>query len=249
MKPWPYPRLFAHRGGGALAPENTLAGIRFGQSLGYRAIEFDVRFSRDGAAVLQHDANLDRNTDGHGPVAERDWTELAQLDAGAWRGEGYRGERLARLEEAAALLRSLHLYAHVEIKRVPGQHRECGERTARAVASLWAGAPEPPLLISFSAEALDAAKAAEPSLGRGWIVQAPWDGDRSPLERLDAASFHLQHDLITPELVRSLHAEGRRVVAWTVNEPERVRQLVDWGVDGIVTDNLREIATGFPELL
>jgi len=249
MKPWPYPRLFAHRGGGALAPENTLAGIRFGQSLGYRAIEFDVRFSRDGVAVLQHDANLDRNTDGHGPVAERDWAELAPLDAGAWRGEDYRGERLARLEAAAALLQDLHLYAHVEIKRVPGRHRECGEQTARAVARLWAGAAEPPLLISFSADALDAAKAAEPSLGRGWIVQAPWDGDRAPLERLEAASFHLQHDLITPGLVRSLHAEGRRVVAWTVNEPERVRTLAGWGVDGIVTDNLREIATAFPELL
>lgn len=249
MKAWPYPRLFAHRGGGSLAPENTLAGIRFGHALGYRGIEIDVRYSRDGVGVLQHDARLDRNTNGSGPIAERVWTELAQLDAGAWRGEAWRGEGLVRLADAAPVIRSLRQYPHVEVKRVAGQHRECGERTALAVTELWAGAAERPLLISFSAEALDAARAVAPALDRGWIVEGPWDGDLGPLERLDAASLHLEHDLITPELVRSLHAGGRRLVAWTVNEAERVRTLVDWGVDGIVTDNLRELAARFPELL
>ncbi len=198
MKPWPYPRLIAHRAGGTLAPENTLAAIRLGKALGYRAVEIDVRFSRDGVAVLQHDAAIDRNTTGTGPIANRTWAELESLDAGSWRDEAYRGEPLARLPDAAALLRSLGMFAHVEIKRVPGRHRECGELVARAAASCWRGSREEPLLISFSADALDAARAAEPSIARGWIVEEPWDGDLSPLERLDAASLHLEHVLITP---------------------------------------------------
>lgn len=249
MKTWPYPRLFAHRAGGTLAPENTLAGIRFGHSLGYRAVEIDVRFTRDGVAVLQHDAAIDRNTDGTGPIADHDWAALSRLDAGSWRGEGFRGEPMARLADAAALLQSLRMYAHVEIKRVPGQHRECGLRTAKEVAAHWRGAAEAPLIISFSAEALAAAMEAEPSLPRGWIVEAPWDGDLEPLVQLEAASLHLEHDLITPELVREVQAQGRRVLAWTVNDIERGAELVAAGVDGIVTDNLRQFATRFPDLL
>ena len=249
MKPWPYPRLFAHRAGGTLAPENTLAAIRFGRSLGYRAVEIDVRFSRDGVAVLQHDAAIDRNTTGKGPIANQTWAELGLLDAGSWRGETYRGEPLARLSEAAALLRSLGMFAHVEIKRVPGLHRECGERVARAAASCWRGSSEEPLLISFSADALEAALAAEPSIGRGWIVEEPWDGDLAPLERLDAASLHLEHVLITPRLVEAVHAQGRRVLAWTVNDTARAAELLALGVDGIVTDNIREFSSRFPELL
>jgi glycerophosphoryl diester phosphodiesterase len=249
MKPWPYPRLIAHRAGGVLAPENTLAAIRFGQSLGYRAVEIDVRFSRDGVPVLQHDAALDRNTNGAGPIAERTWVELSTLDAGSWRSDAFRGEPLARLPDAAALLRSLRMFAHVEIKRVPGRHRECGEQVARTVASCWEGAGEAPLLISFSADALDAARLAAPELGRGWIVEEPWDGDLSPLAAIEAVSLHLEHVLVTPEVVARVHAGGYRLLVWTVNDVTRARELLAMGVDGLVTDNLRELAARFPELL
>jgi len=93
------------------------------------------------------------------------------------------------------------------------------------------------------------AKAAEPALQRGWIVEAPWDGNLAPLEALDAASLHLEHVLITPALVREVHAGGRRLLAWTVNEAARAQELLDWGVDGIVTDNVREFAERFKALL
>ena len=73
---WPFPRIFAHRGGGTLAPENTLAAIRLGQSLGYSAHELDVKLSLDDRAVLMHDATLERTTNGIGRAAEM------QSDAG-----------------------------------------------------------------------------------------------------------------------------------------------------------------------
>lgn len=249
LKPWPYPRLTAHRGGGKLAPENTLAAIRFGHSLGFRSVEIDVRFSKDGVAVVQHDAMLDRTTSGTGPIAERTWPELARLDAGAWHSEAYRGEPLARLPDAAHLIKSLRLSVQVEIKRVPGRHRECGEAVARQVASLWEGERDLPLLISFSAEALEAAGRVAPGLPRGWIVEEPWDGDLSPLADLDAVSLHLEHVLITPALVERVHGSGRRLVAWTVDDVGRAQSLLSMGVDGLVTDNLTALASRFPELL
>ena len=249
MKPWPYPRLVAHRGGGKLAPENTLAAIRRGHALGFRAVEFDVRFSKDGVEVLQHDAALDRTTSGSGPLAERTWAELAALDAGSWHSEPFRGEPLARLADAASLVRSLGLFANVEIKRIPGRHRECGERVAHAVAEYWKGAREVPLLSSFSADALDAAKDAEPSLPRGWIVEDPWDGDLSPLAKVGAVSLHIEHVLVTPALLARVHEAGCRLLAWTVNDVARAGDLLDMGIDGLITDNLQEFAARFPGLL
>lgn len=249
MTPWPYPRLVAHRGGGKLAPENTLAAFRLGHSLGYRMAEFDVRFSRDGVATLQHDAALDRTTSGHGPLSDKSWAELATLDAGSWHSTAFRGEPPARLSDAAGLLRSLRMFANIEIKRIPGRHRECGELVAHAVASLWDGSSEVPLLSSFSFEALEAAREAQPLLPRGWIVGKPWDGDLAPLARVEAASLHLEHALVTPDLVTRVHAQGCRVLAWTVNDVERAEELLRAGVDGLITDNLREFAARFPELL
>jgi glycerophosphoryl diester phosphodiesterase len=249
MKPWPYPRLCAHRAGGSLAPENTLAAIRLGHTLGYRAVEVDVRFSSDGVEVLQHDAVLDRSTSGHGPLADRPWAELARLDAGSWHSPPFQGEPLARLADAAVLLRSLHMFANVEIKRIPGRHRECGERVAHAVAEYWKGAREVPLLSSFSADALDAAKHAEPSLPRGWIVEEPWDGDLSPLAKVGAISLHIEHVLVTPALLARVHDAGCRLLAWTVNDVARAGDLLEMGIDGLITDNLQEFAVRFPELL
>lgn len=68
----PPPRYFAHRGGGTLAPENTLAGIRLAARLGYRAVEFDVMLSGSGTPVLIHDETLERTTNGSGAVATTD---------------------------------------------------------------------------------------------------------------------------------------------------------------------------------
>lgn len=248
MKPWPFPTLVAHRGGGTLAPENTLAAIRLGQSLGYRAAEFDVKLSRDGVAFLLHDATLDRTTSGHGPAGGRDWADLAGLDAGGWHSSPFRGEPLARFDEAARTLLAGGTLANIEIKPSPGRERETGLKVAAAAASLWEGHPAP-LLSSFSLDALLAAREAAPELPRGWLVKAPVDADFEHLDRLEAASLHFSHRHASPELVDRIHAGGRRAMVWTVNEIGRAEVLLGWGVDGIFTDNLQAFAKHFPTLI
>ncbi len=147
MKRWPYPRIFAHRGGGSLAPENTLAAFRLGQSLGYAAHEFDVKLSKDGVAILLHDPTLERTTNGKGRAADITWDELRGLDAGGWHSEPFRGEPVPSFEEVARLLRSKGTLANVEIKPTPGFERETGERVAQFAARLWQGAAVPPLRL------------------------------------------------------------------------------------------------------
>jgi glycerophosphoryl diester phosphodiesterase len=249
MTAWPYPKLVAHRGGGSIAPENTLAAIRVGQALGFRAAEFDVKLARDGVAFLLHDSTLDRTTSGRGPAGERTWAELAPLDAGGWLSDAYRGEPIPRFDDAARVLRERGTIANVEIKPVPGTDRETGRRVAERAAALWEGAAVAPLLSSFSFEALVAARDAVPALPRGFIVAAPTDADFARMEQVGAVSLHCARQHATRELIARAHAAGLRVLVWTVNDPPEAERLLAAGADGIITDNLRQFASRFPELL
>ena len=249
MRDWPYPRIFAHRGGGSLAPENTLAAIRTGQSLGYAAHEFDVKLSRDGVAMLLHDHTLQRTTTGRGRAADLDWADLATLDAGAWYSAAFRGEKLAAFDDAAKLLRSKNTMANVEIKPTPGFEAATGRQVARDSARLWAGASVAPLLSSFSFEALMAAKEAAPALPRGWLATELRTEDWARLAALDAVSFHTDHRKLAIADIARLHDKGYRVMVYTVNDVAIAEKLIEASIDGLFTDNLREFAARFPEAI
>src|SRR2546425_7902993 len=148
-EPWPYPRIIGHRGGGTLAPENTLAGIRKAATMGFGGVEFDVMLSADKVPLLIHDETLDRTTNGQGSVAATPYARLASLDAGAWFGPEYRGERVPTLEQAGKLCVELGLWANVEIKPAQGFERETGAAAAKLALELWRGASPAPLLSSF----------------------------------------------------------------------------------------------------
>jgi glycerophosphoryl diester phosphodiesterase len=249
MKSWRYPKLFAHRGGGSLAPENTLAAVKLGQSLGYRAHEFDVKLTKDNVAMLLHDTTLERTTSGKGRAADFTWQELAGLDAGAWHSPAFKGEPLAKFEAVAQQLIANGDMANVEIKPTPGAGRETGLAVAREAAKLWAGARIPPLLSSFDFEALMAAKEAAPDLPRGWLVDPFTDADWGRLEQLQAVSLHTNHKKIDVKDIARLHDRGYRVMLYTVNDAAIAERFLEAGVDGLFTDNLRVFAERFPQMI
>jgi glycerophosphoryl diester phosphodiesterase len=238
---WPYPRIVAHRGGGRLAPENTLAAIRLGASLGFAGVEFDVMLAGDGTPVLIHDETLERTTGAAGEVARMPYAELAKLDAGAWCGERWRGERIPTFAAAAGLCQELGLWANIEIKPAKGYERATGEAVARATRALWRGASLPPVLSSFSIAALEAARAAVPELPRGYLVEAIPGDWRERLRALDAVALHCHYRALTPTVAGGIHAAGYAVLCWTVNDPGEARRLLDGGADCLVTDALDQI--------
>ena len=249
MKDWPYPRIVAHRGGGSLAPENTLGAIRVGQSMGYRMHEFDVKLSRDGVAMLLHDPTLERTTNGQGRAADMDWADLRKLDAGAWHSDAFRGEPVASFEEAARLLRSHGTLAHIEIKPTPGFDVETGRKVAEMTLELWRGATVPPVFSSFSFDALMAAKEVAPGIPRGWLISQFTGADYERMAALDATSVHTNYRKFPMGELRKLHGLGYRVLLYTVNEVAAARSALEAGVDGVITDNLREFAESFPDLI
>ena len=246
---WPYPRIIAHRGGGSLAPENTLAAIRCGRAHGFRAVEIDVKLAADGVAVLMHDATLERTTNGTGAVKSRTWPELARLDAGSWHSTAFQGEPVAGFEAVANFLRESGMLVNVEIKPNPGDEAVTGARVAELCAQYWQGAAVPPLLSSFSVASLEAAQRAEPQLPRALLEDAPVPADLARLAALGCRSLNCDHAGIDREAVALFHAAGYRVLAYTVNDPARAQVLLDWGIDGVITDNLAEFAGRFPAFI
>lgn len=245
VKPWPHPRIIAHRGGGALAPENTLAGLRRARSLGFSAVEFDVMLAGDGVPVLMHDETLERTTDGRGAVAATPYAALAALDAGAKFDPVYAGEPVPAFAAAAKLCVELGLWANVEIKPARGHARETGLAAARVAAAAWAAPGAAPLLSSFDPEALDAAREAAPRLERGLLVDGvPADWKRR-LERHGCVSLNCDHRRLGERDLRAVRDAGYWVLCYTVNDADTARGLFARGVDAIFTDRLDLIGPEF----
>ena len=227
----PLPRWIAHRGGGRLAPENSLAGIKLAARLGFRAVEFDVTLTADRTPVLFHDETLERTSNGSGRVCETADSDLFALDLG-------HGEGIPRFADAAALCIRLGLLANVEIKPAPGDDEITARVVAEMAGRLWAGAEVSPLISSFSQHALTVARDVAPAFPRGLLfglVPADWP---EILERIRAVSVHCAAEALTDETL--LEAGERRVpvLAYTVNLKNRANLLFERGVSGIFTDSL-----------
>jgi glycerophosphoryl diester phosphodiesterase len=248
---WPYPRILAHRGGGTLAPENTLAGVRRGMAAGFRAIEFDVMLARDGVPVVLHDPRLGRTVPGRGSVADIDARDLAARDAGAWFGPDYAGEPVPLFVEFAQYCKAHGVWMNIEIKPVPGFEAQTGTVVARLAAAMFAdelGAgrvERAPLLSSFSEVALQAARDAAPAVPRAWLTSSiPPDWERRARE-VDAVAIHTDHKRLTAVAAAQVKAAGLGLFCYTVNEPARARELFGWGVDGLCTDRIDLIPPDF----
>lgn len=238
---WPYPKLFAHRGGGVLAPENTLAGMRMAAKQGYQAVEFDVKLAACGTLIVMHDETLDRTTNGNGLVVETTFADIAKLDAGSWHSEQFAGERVPAFGELAELCIGLGLLCNVEIKPNTGQARDTGTAVALACKNIWAGKKYLPLLTSFSYAALLAVRDAAPEFPRGLLFEqlpANWKAQSNELESL---SVNCNHAHVSVDQIQAIRSAGYRMICYTVNDVAKARKLFTWGVDGLFTDNLTQM--------
>jgi glycerophosphoryl diester phosphodiesterase len=239
------PLVFAHRGGGALAPENTLAAFDNAVALGADGLELDVHLSRDGVVMVQHDPTLDRTTDLKGPIAGRTAAELAVADAGwhftrggeyPFRGGGVRVPKLAEI---------LARYSRV---RVIIELKTGSPELARAVVAAVraADAIERVCVGSFDVRGLRVVRALEPAIAtsaaRGEVALAlakVWC--RWPLAKAVYGGFQVPERsgrtrVVSSSFVKAAHRARLGVQVWTVDQPEDARRLLSLGVDALITD-------------
>ena len=227
---------FGHRGASYDSPENTLAAFRLAREMGADGAELDVALSRDGVAVILHDATVDRTTDGSGGVADLTLSELKALDAGSWFAPEFARERiptLAQVFEAVGhdLLLNLELKAMgVDPEGLAAAVVACIDQHAMA---------DSVLISSFNPLALRAVRRTRPDLPLALLYGpslpqpelARWVEDLAPL-----AALHPEHRRVTAEHVAWARGHGCQVNTWTVDETGEMRRLIDLGVDGIITD-------------
>jgi len=250
---WPFPRVLAHRGGGALAPENTIAAIRAGLERGFRGVEFDAMLAVDDVPVLMHDPTLERTALIVGAVGDRTAAELERIDVGGWHSPRFVGEMVPTLQRTLRFCREHGIWPNVEIKPAPGVEAATGAAVARVTAEVFVDWVRPggdradqvdarvPLLSSFAPAALIAAREVAPNLPRGWLVDRVSPSWRADVARLGCVSLHTNHRHLTDLLVREIKRTGTWLFCYTVNSPQRASTIFSWGVDALCTDAIDRI--------
>lgn len=241
-----HPLVFAHRGGCALGPENTIAAFDLGRAAGADGLELDVHLSSDGISVVCHDDLLDRTTDSTGPIQARTAADLARVDAGHRYADGagqfpFRGLGIGIPILRDVLFRYRDMVIIVEMKE---DSAEIGRAVAAEVRA--ADAVERVCAAGYGQRSLDAARAALPEMATSASrPEAQWAVYRSiaglPVRRAPYNAFQVPETagwlrIISPRFIRHAHDAGRRIQAWTIDDEPDMRRLLGWGVDGLISN-------------
>jgi glycerophosphoryl diester phosphodiesterase len=241
------PMVVAHRGASVEEPENTIEAFEAAIDAGADAVEFDVRMTADGFAVVMHDPDVSRTTDGTGRVSEMSLKEIRALRI-AFPGGGATG--VPTLEEALRCLAG-RAAADIEIKNLPGEPGFTPDREAAVEATLAAldpvGFTGQVIVSSFNPASIAHCRRLRPDVHTGLLASHDVDADEAL--RLATADGH---PWVLPFVLKVLeagdgfadrvHQGGALLGVWIADDPETARRLFELGVDAVATNDPRAIA-------
>lgn len=243
-----------HRGYPAVAPENTMASFKAALDAGVDGIELDVHLTKDNQLVVAHDHQIGRtlrprnaspaSPDGSrakgqpvAPVLLRDITlaELRELSAGEWFGPEFSGETIPTLDEVLELVRG-RIRLFIELKAgsffYPGVERRLLDclREHEMLDQVQVSSFDHPALVEL--------KRLEPTLSTATLISCR---PVRPVEIARAAgadAIHPFHGFVTPAFLDEVHAAGLAVHTWTVDDPDEIKRLASWGIDGVMSNHV-----------
>ncbi len=237
----------AHRGGAALAPENTLVAFRQAVDR-WRTdmLELDVQRTRDGELVVAHDETVDRCTDGTGRVMDLTWAELSRLDAGyRFTPDGrtfpFRG-RNVRIPRLVEVLRAFDVRVNLELKPAShGSERELAELLRRegAVSRVCVGSEDDEIGARLFEALPDGCHFYPRQAATDFVLKVKWGEEPPRDDRFTVLDVPLTYDgapVFDAALREAAERRGKWINVWTVDDPEQVRRLVAERVGGIMTD-------------
>lgn len=230
------PRVLGHRGASFDAPENTLAAFELARRQGADGVELDTSLSKDGVPVVIHDLTLDSTTDGNGPVRDLDLKALKALDAGSHFDLEFRGERIPTLDEALEVI-GPDMTVNIELKTASWRADGLEQAVLRVIRRH--GASSQVIVSSFNPLALRRFRALAPDIPIGYLY--------SPDEPIylrygwlmlgvPHQARHPHQSMIDAQYMAWARKHGYQVNTWTVDEPDRIRELRDLGVNAIITN-------------
>ena len=229
-------RVIAHRGDSRHAPENTLPAFTAAAQLHVNFVELDYRHSADGVPFAFHDEDLDRCTDACAqwggrkiPFAAKTAAELRTLDAGAWFNPRFAGTRIPTLEEA--------IDAICAGGSLPLIERKAGDAATFIELAARRGNADRVALMAFDWDFLAACRSLSPKLTLGAL------GEKELSERqldqivsIGAAFVGWNNEHLTKAHIDAIHERGLQAWVWTVDDPRRAEQLIDFGIDAITSN-------------
>ena len=225
------PSIIAHRGFSFVAPENTVASAQLAWQQNADAVELDIYLSKDNRVVVIHDNNTKRTTGQDYKVAETSADVLRTLDAGLWKGEQFKGEKIPFLEEMIATVPDGKKMV-VEIK--------CGVEVLPALQQVvdLSGKKEQLIFIAFGWEIIAATKQMFPENACYWLSSSAADVQKKMEDaaKIGLDGINLNYKIVDEKAVEQAKALGLEVLSWTVDDPEEARRLVKIGVTGITTN-------------
>lgn len=216
------PKVIGHRGAAAYAPENTLASFREARRRGATWVEIDVKLTADGVAIVMHDDSLKRTTGIDRLVAA---TPRAQLP-----------KDVPTFEEAIACFAELGLGCNVEIKPCDGREVETARVTVETLRRCWPMSLPPPLLSSFKAASLVAAREAAPEFARAILLGRIEENWRARAEEVGAQGVNTNGAKLTAPQAVAIRKAGYALSVYTIDDGDVAKALVGMGVDCIITD-------------
>ena len=234
----PKPAVIGHRGASKYAPENTIAAFSLAAEQGADGVELDAKLSADGEVVVIHDATVNRTTNGTGRVDRLSLEELRELDAGSWFSPDFAGETIPTLAEVLEII-APQIRINIELTNYYGHPFDDLPIKAAGLIREY-GVEERVWISSFSLVTLWRFARLLPDVPVG-ILTLPGIsvGDfRKVFHNLiPHAAIHPNRRDIQPALIQKYHAAGKKIYGWTVNDPDKLRELADMQIDGLITDD------------
>ena len=236
-------KIIAHRGASAYAPENTLVAFKKAIDLGATMLELDVHQTNDSHLVVIHDETVDRTTNGEGNIKDLSLAQIKLLDAGSWFSPEYAGEKIPTLGEVFDITPdSISLL--IELKEGSIEYPGIEERVVQMIHKR--DAQHRVILKSFDDDILKRLRKLAPDVRRlkVFVTQISFLG--IIIERglnfgtvLNDSVQYVQHHWfgLTQSFIDEAHRKGYQVFAWDVNDLDRMKDLVEIGIDGIETDH------------
>ena len=233
------PWFIAHRGYRAKYPENTLVAFKAALDAGVQMIELDVVLSRDRKLVVIHDATLERTTNGKGAVSDYTLEQLKQLDAGGWFHPRFAGEQLPELSEVLDLADG-QVFINIEIKPHAYELHHPLDAVERQIIALIRRRriADRVLISSFDLSLLRHIATIDRAPAQGLISRNP--ANKQTLEeykQLNVVSWHPNHQILTPEQVKMMHAFDIRVFPYNADTSEEIARVLEMGVDGVISSD------------
>ncbi len=226
-------KIFAHRGASYHCPENTMSSFKKAEQLGADGIEFDVQLSADGVPVVIHDRTLRRTTNGYGNVDSMTVNELQRLDAGSWFAQDYKHESIPTLQEVLNWSKQTDLLLNIELK---SRGKE-SDLEKNVVASIMKHELANRVIISsFWKSSLKQIKLLNADLLTAILLEKSVDDSLAFAQKLNLEAIHPNYKHVTKEYIDFIHSHNLKIRPYTVNNDRKMRRLVQWNVDAIITD-------------